>query len=128
MYAAILNDFLIDTALPTNLNGFYQLGSILAALFVAQLATGVFRAIFYTSSIDLAFASVEYIMRDVSAGWALRYLHANGASLIFTCLYIHVIRGVYYGSYQAPTALTWSIGVLIFLLAMGTAFIGYVLP
>ena len=128
MYAALLSEFLIDTALPTNLNAFYQLGSILAALFVTQLASGVFLAMFYTSSIDLAFASVDYVMRDVTAGWALRYLHANGASLIFTSLYIHVMRGVYYGSYQAPTALTWSIGVLIFLLSMGTAFIGYVLP
>ena len=101
---------MIDTALPTNLNAFFQLGSILAALFVTQLASGVFLAMFYTSSIDLAFASVDYVMRDVSAGWALRYLHANGASLIFTCLYIHVMRGCdSYAGIASVMLTSWSL-------------------
>jgi ubiquinol-cytochrome c reductase cytochrome b subunit len=93
-----------------------------------QIVTGVVLAMHYTPSVRDAFASVEHIMRDVNAGWALRYVHANGASLFFFAVYLHIFRGIYYGSYKAPREITWIIGMLIFLAMMATAFMGYVLP
>jgi ubiquinol-cytochrome c reductase cytochrome b subunit len=93
-----------------------------------QIATGIFLAMHYTPHVDLAFLSVEHIMRDVEGGWFLRYMHANGASMFFIVVYIHMFRGLYYGSYASPRELLWCVGVVILLLMIITAFIGYVLP
>ena len=125
---SLANEFVVDTALPCNLNYWYQIGSILALAMFSQVMTGIFLAMFYVSSVDLAFYSIEYIMRDVAGGWMIRYLHANVASIIFGCIYLHIYRGIYYGSFQSPTVIVWSVGVLIFILLIITAFIGYVLP
>jgi ubiquinol-cytochrome c reductase cytochrome b subunit len=113
---------------PKNLNWMWIWGMVLAFCLVLQIATGVVLAMHYTPNISMAFASVEHIMRDVNAGWALRYVHANGASLFFFAVYAHIFRGIYYGSYKEPREITWIIGMLIFLLMMATAFMGYVLP
>ena len=125
---SLANELVVDAALPSTLNFWYQIGSLLALAMIVQIATGIFLAMFYVSSIDLAFYSIEYIMRDVSGGFMIRYLHANGASVIFGFLYLHIYRGLYYGSYQSPSVVVWTVGVVIFLLMMMTAFIGYVLP
>ena len=93
-----------------------------------QIATGIALVMHYKPDTNLAFASVEHIMRDVNAGWALRYVHMNGASLFFVAVYLHIFRGLFYGSYKTPREITWIIGILIYLLMMGTAFMGYVLP
>ncbi|MET0313832.1 MAG: cytochrome b N-terminal domain-containing protein [Hansschlegelia sp.] len=113
---------------PRNLNYFWTFGGILSVMLVAQILTGVVLAMHYVPSADLAFGSVEKIMRDVNYGWLLRYLHANGASMFFLAVYIHIFRGLYYGSYQAPREVIWILGVIILLLMMATAFMGYVLP
>ena len=97
-------------------------------MLVAQLITGIILAMHYTPHVSMAFDSVEHIMRDVNSGWLLRYLHANGASMFFIAVYIHIFRGMYYGSYKAPREVLWMIGVLIYLVMMATAFMGYVLP
>ena len=97
-------------------------------MLVSQIVTGVFLAMYYTPNAALAFQSVEHIMRDVNYGWLLRYLHANGASMFFVAVYIHIFRGLYYGSYKAPREILWILGVIIYLLMMATAFMGYVLP
>jgi ubiquinol-cytochrome c reductase cytochrome b subunit len=97
-------------------------------MLAAQIVTGVVLAMHYVADADLAFESVEKIMRDVNYGWLLRYLHANGASMFFIAVYIHICRGLYYGSYKAPREILWILGVTIFLLMMATAFMGYVLP
>src|SRR3712207_8683974 len=97
-------------------------------MLISQIVTGVFLAMYYTPNADMAFQSVEHIMRDVNYGWLIRYLHANGASLFFIAVYIHMFRGLYYGSYKAPRELIWIIGVVIYLLMIATAFLGYVLP
>jgi len=103
-------------------------GSAAGIFLSVQLITGIALAMHYVPHVDLAFLSVEHIMRDVNNGWLLRYLHANGASFFFLVVYFHLFRGLYYGSYQSPRALTWCVGVVIFILMMATAFIGYVLP
>ncbi len=103
-------------------------GIVLAFCLVMQIATGVVLVMHYNPSVSGAFASVEHIMRDVNAGWALRYVHANGASLFFFAVYCHIFRGIFYGSYKAPREITWIVGMLIFFLMMATAFMGYVLP
>jgi quinol-cytochrome oxidoreductase complex cytochrome b subunit len=113
---------------PRNLNYFWTFGGILAFMLVAQILTGIVLAMHYTPHVDYAFLSVENIMRDVNYGWLLRYLHANGASMFFIAVYIHIFRGMYYGSYKAPREILWILGVIIFLLMMATAFMGYVLP
>ena len=113
---------------PRNLNYFWTFGGILAFMLVAQIITGVVLAMHYTAHADMAFNSVELIMRDVNYGWMLRYLHANGASMFFIAVYVHIFRGLYYGSYKAPREVLWILGVIIFLLMMATAFMGYVLP
>jgi ubiquinol-cytochrome c reductase cytochrome b subunit len=96
---------------------------------VLQIVTGIILVMHYTPHVDMAFASVEHIMRNVNGGWAmLRYIHQNGASLFFIAVYMHIFRGLYYGSYKAPREITWIIGMLIYVLMMGTAFMGYVLP
>jgi quinol-cytochrome oxidoreductase complex cytochrome b subunit len=119
-------ELLVDSALPSGINYWFQLGSILALAMLSQILTGLFLAMFYVSSSDLAFNSIEYIMRDVPFGWIIRYLHANGASIIFGCIYLHIFRGFYYGSFQS--GIVWEIGVLIFLILIFAAFVGYVLP
>ena len=113
---------------PKNLNWWWIWGIVLAFTLVLQIVTGIVLAMHYTPHVDLAFASVEHIMRDVNGGWAMRYIHANGASLFFLAVYIHIFRGLYYGSYKAPREITWIVGMVIYLLMMGTAFMGYVLP
>lgn len=113
---------------PRNLNGWWIWGMVLVFCLVLQIVTGVVLAMHYTPHVDLAFASVEHIMRDVNGGYMLRYIHANGASLFFLAIYIHIFRSLYYGSYKAPREVTWIIGMIIYLCMIGTAFTGYVLP
>jgi ubiquinol-cytochrome c reductase cytochrome b/c1 subunit len=113
---------------PKNLNYWWTFGAILSFMLVAQILTGVVLAMHYTPNTALAFDSVEHIMRDVNWGWLIRYLHSNGASMFFLAVYIHIARGMYYGSYKAPREILWILGVVIFLLMMATAFMGYVLP
>lgn len=125
---AILNNHIVDYPTPTNLSYYWGFGSSAGLMLVVQLVTGIFLAMHYTPHVDRAFSSVEHIMRDVNYGWLLRYLHANGASFFFIVVYLHMMRGLYYGSYAHPRGHLWSSGVLIFILMMGTGFIGYVLP
>jgi quinol-cytochrome oxidoreductase complex cytochrome b subunit len=113
---------------PKNLNYWWNFGSLAGIVLVIMIATGVFLAMQYTPHTLMAFDSVERIMRDVNYGWLLRYLHVNGASMFFIVVYIHMFRGMYYGSYKEPRELLWIIGVLIFLTMMATAFVGYTLP
>ncbi|XYK79882.1 MAG: cytochrome b [Labrenzia sp.] len=118
----------VDFPTPKNLNYFWTFGGILFFVLIAQILTGIVLVMHYTASTTAAFDSVEHIMRDVNFGWMLRYLHANGASMFFIAVYIHIFRGLYYGSYKAPREISWILGVIIFLLMMATAFMGYVLP
>jgi quinol-cytochrome oxidoreductase complex cytochrome b subunit len=113
---------------PRNLNYLWTFGAILSFMLVAQIVTGVVLAMHYTPDSKMAFDSVEHIMRDVNFGWLLRYLHSNGASMFFLAVYVHIFRGIYYGSYKAPREVLWILGVIIYLLMMATAFMGYVLP
>ena len=113
---------------PKNFNYFWNFGAIAMVMLVTMIITGVVLAMQYTAHADLAFESVQRIMRDVNYGWMLRYLHMNGASFFFIAVYIHIFRGMYYGSYKQPRELLWILGVLIFLLMMATAFLGYTLP
>lgn len=106
----------------------YTFGGILAFMLIAQIITGIVLAMHYAADTGIAFNSVEKIMRDVNSGWLLRYMHSNGASFFFIAVYLHIARGLYYGSYKAPRELLWILGVVIFLLMMATAFMGYVLP
>ena len=113
---------------PKNLNYWWTFGGILTFCLVAQIVTGLVLAMHYVADADQAFTSVEHIMRDVNYGWMLRYIHANGASMMFMAVYIHMARALFYGSYKEPRELIWIIGVFIFLLMIATAFMGYVLP
>ncbi len=113
---------------PKNLNYFWNFGSLAGVSLVIMIVTGIVLAMSYTPHVDHAFQSVERIMRDVNHGWLLRYIHMNGASFFFIVVFIHIFRGLYYGSYKAPRELLWILGVLILLLMMATAFMGYVLP
>ena len=113
---------------PRNLNYFWTFGGILAIFLVIQIITGITLVMHYTPNTGLAFNSVEHIMRDVNYGWLIRYMHANGASFFFIAVYLHIFRGLYYGSYKAPREVLWIIGVIIYLVMMATAFMGYVLP
>lgn len=122
------NDTMIDFPTPKNLNYWWTFGGILAVCLMVQIVTGIVLAMSYVAHTDLAFQSVERIMRDVNYGWLLRYIHANGASMFFLAVYLHMARGLYYGSYKAPREILWILGVIIFLLMMATAFMGYVLP
>ena len=121
-------DSFIAYPVPKNLNYMWTFGAILSFMLVAQIITGVVLAMHYTPEVSLAFNSVENIMRDVNWGWALRYAHANGASMFFLAVYIHIFRGMYYGSYKEPRELLWILGVVIFMVMMATGFLGYVLP
>lgn len=124
----LVNDSFIDYPTPKNLNYWWTFGGVLAFCLGVQIITGVVLAMHYVPTTALAFASVEHIMRDVNYGWVLRYVHANGASMFFIAVYIHMFRGLYYGSYKAPREVLWILGCLIYLLMMATAFFGYVLP
>ena len=113
---------------PKNLNWMWIWGIVLTVCLVMQIITGIILVMHYTPHVDMALASVEHIMRNVNGGWAIRYIHQNGASLFFIAVYLHIFRGLYYGSYKAPREVTWIIGMLIYLMMIGTAFMGYVLP
>nr|QUL61647.1 cytochrome b [Coenobita rugosus]WHM52691.1 cytochrome b [Coenobita rugosus] len=122
----IANGALVDMPIPSNISIFWNFGSLLGLCLVVQIVTGLFLAMHYVAHIDLAFSSVAHIQRDVNYGWLLRTLHANGASFFFICLYLHIGRGMYFGSYMIFHA--WMVGVVILFLVMATAFLGYVLP
>lgn len=121
-------DSFVAYPVPRNLNSWYTFGGILSLMLMVQILTGIVLAMHYVASTGLAFNSVEGIMRDVNYGWLMRRLHANGASMFFVAVYIHIFRGMYYGSYKQPREVLWILGVIIFLLMMATAFMGYVLP
>jgi ubiquinol-cytochrome c reductase cytochrome b subunit len=125
---AFIDSHIINYPTPINLNYFWSFGSAAGICLVIQIVTGVFLAMHYCANVDLAFDSVEHIMTDVNSGWILRYVHANGASMFFIVVYCHIFRGLYYGSYVYPRGRLWASGVIIFLLMMATAFMGYVLP
>ena len=121
-------DTMVEFPTPKNLNYWWTFGAILAMMLVFQIVTGIVLAMHYVPHVDYAFASVERIMRDVNYGWLIRYMHANGASMFFIAVYIHIFRGLYYGSFKAPREVLWILGCIIYLLMMATAFMGYVLP
>jgi ubiquinol-cytochrome c reductase cytochrome b subunit len=125
---SLANSYLVDSPQPASLSYMWNFGSLLAVCLGLQIVTGVFLAMHYTPNVDLAFISVEHIMRDVNYGWAIRYAHANVASFFFIFVYAHIGRGLYYGSYKSPRVLPWSIGVIILVVMMATGFLGYVLP
>ena len=123
-----MNDTMITFPTPKNLNYWFTFGGILALMLGIQIITGIVLAMHYVPNADLAFASVERIMRDVNYGWLIRYMHANGASMFFLAAYLHMFRGLYYGSYKAPREVLWILGCAIYLVMIITAFMGYVLP
>jgi len=125
---AFVDSHIIDYPTPINLNYLWSFGSAAGLCLIIQIVTGIFLAMHYTPHINLAFYSVEHIMTDVNNGWVIRYLHANGASMFFIIVYSHIFRGLYFGSYIYPRNRLWASGVIIFLLMMATAFMGYVLP
>ena len=122
------NSYLIDSSQPSNLNYLWNFGSLLACCLVIQIITGVTLAMHYNPNVLEAFNSIEHIMRDVNNGWLIRYLHANTASAFFFLVYLHIARGMYYGSYKNPRSLVWIIGTIIFVMMMAIGFLGYVLP
>lgn len=124
----LMYDSFVAYPVPRNLNYAYTFGGILSFMLIAQILTGVVLAMHYNGSTAGAFTSVEHIMRDVNNGWLLRYMHSNGASFFFAAVFLHIFRGMYYGSYKAPRELLWILGCIIFLLMMATGFMGYVLP
>ncbi len=124
----LAHDSFIDYPTPKNLNYWWTFGAILTFCLVTQIVTGIILAMHYTPHVDFAFDSVEHIMRNVNYGWLMRYIHSNGASMFFLAVYIHMFRGMYYGSYKAPREVLWILGVIIYLLMMAAAFMGYVLP
>jgi len=124
----MMYDSFVAYPVPRNLNYAYTFGGILSLMLVSQIITGVVLAMHFVASTGMAFTSVESIMRDVNHGWLLRYMHSNGASFFFVAVYLHMFRGMYYGSYKAPRELLWILGCIIYLLMMATGFMGYVLP
>jgi len=124
----LVNSYMIDSPQPSNISYLWNFGSLLAVCLIIQIITGVTLAMHYNPSVLEAFNSVEHIMRDVNNGWLIRYLHSNTAAAFFFLVYLHIGRGLYYGSYRAPRTLVWTLGTVIFLLMMATAFLGYVLP
>lgn len=123
----LANSYLVDSAQPSSISYMWNFGSLLATCLVVQIVTGVLLAMHYCPSVEMAFTSVEHIMRDVQYGWLTRYTHANTASLFFAFAYLHVARGMYYGSYSSPTAMVWTVGVVILIVMILTAFLGYCL-
>jgi len=124
----LVNSYLIDASQPSNISYLWNFGSLLLLCLVIQIITGVTLAMHYSPNVLEAFNSIEHIMRDVNNGWLVRYLHSNTASAFFFLVYLHIGRGMYYGSYRAPRTLVWAIGTVILILMMGTGFLGYVLP
>ena len=124
----LINSYVVDSPQPANLTYLWNFGSLLALCLIIQILTGAFLAMHYTPNVDFAFNSVEHIMRDVNNGWLIRYVHANVASFFFIFVYGHIGRGLYYSSYKSPRVLVWSIGVIILILMIAIAFLGYVLP
>ena len=124
----LVYDSFVAYPVPRNINYAYTFGAILSMMLVIQILTGIVLAMHYVASTDSAFTSVENIMRDVNSGMLLRYMHSNGASFFFIAVYIHMFRGMYYGSYKAPREILWILGVIIYLLMIATGFMGYVLP
>lgn len=127
-FVAFVDSHIIHYPTPISLTYAWSFGSLAGICLVIQMISGIFLSMHYTPNIDLAFSSIEYIMRDVNNGWLLRYIHANGASMFFIIVYSHICRGLYYGSYMEPREWLWISGVILFFLMMGTAFTGYVLP
>jgi ubiquinol-cytochrome c reductase cytochrome b subunit len=127
-FLKLVNAYVVDAPVPSNLSYLWNFGSLFGLCLVIQIATGVFLAMHYNPSVAEAFNSVEHIMRDVNNGWLIRYLHSNTASAFFFIVYLHIGRGLYYGSYRSPRTLTWVIGTIIFILMIATGFLGYVLP
>ena len=117
-----------DYPTPKNLNYWWTFGGILTFCLITQIVTGLVLAMHYVAHVDLAFESIEHIMRNVNYGWLLRYVHANGASMFFLAVYIHIFRALFYGSYKSPREMIWILGMMIYILMMATAFMGYVLP
>jgi len=126
--ASLVHSSFIAYPTPRNLNYFWTFGAILTFMLIIQIITGVILAMHYVPTATLAFGSIEHIMRDVNYGWLVRYLHTNGASFFFLAVYMHIFRGMYYGSYKSPREVLWILGVIIYVLMMATAFMGYVLP
>ena len=124
----LVNSYLIDASQPSNISYLWNFGSLLAVCLVIQIITGVTLAMHYSPSVSEAFNSIEHIMRDVNNGWLVRYLHSNTASAFFFLVYLHIGRGMYYGSYRAPRTLVWALGTIILVLMMAIGFLGYVLP
>ena len=124
----MVNSYIIDSPQPSNISYLWNFGSLLAFCLIIQIVTGVTLGMHYTPNVLEAFDSIEHIMRDVNNGWLIRYLHSNTASAFFFLVYLHIGRGLYYGSYKAPRTLTWVIGTITLILMMATAFLGYVLP
>jgi len=127
IFTLMYNELVVYPA-PRNLNYWWNFGSLAGIALVILIFSGIFLAMHYVPHEDMAFASIERIMRDVNSGWLIRFIHMNTVSLFFLCVYIHIFRGMYYGSYKAPRELLWGIGVIIYLVMVGTAFLGYVLP
>lgn len=121
----LINSYVIDSPQPSNLSYWWNFGSLLAFSLIIQIITGVTLAMHYVGNISEAFDSVEHIMRDVNNGWLIRYLHSNTASAFFFIVYLHIGRGLYYGSYKAPRTFVWTIGTVIFILMIATAFLGF---
>nr|AAO91631.1 cytochrome b [Pyricularia grisea] len=124
----LVNSYLIDASQPSNISYLWNFGSLLAVCLIVQIITGITLAMHYSPSVMEAFNSIEHIMRDVNNGWLVRYLHSNTASAFFFLVYLHIGRGIYYGSYRAPRTLVWAIGTVILILMMAIGFLGYVLP
>jgi len=124
----LVNSYIIDASQPSNISYLWNFGSLLVVCLIIQIITGVTLAMHYSPNVLEAFNSIEHIMRDVNNGWLIRYLHSNTASAFFFLVYLHIGRGIYYGSYRAPRTLVWAIGTIIFIAMIGTAFLGYVLP
>nr|YP_009922258.1 cytochrome b [Metschnikowia matae var. maris]QMS50897.1 cytochrome b [Metschnikowia matae var. maris] len=124
-YLALANSYLMDSPQPSSMNYWWNVGSLLGLCLVMQMASGIFLAMHYSSNMELAFNSVEHMMRDVNGGWLIRYMHANGASFFFMAMYLHIGKALYYGSYKSPRVLVWTMGVMMFMLTMATAFMGY---
>nr|QMS50950.1 cytochrome b [Metschnikowia sp. 01-655c1] len=124
-YLALANSYLMDSPQPSSMNYWWNVGSLLGLCLVMQMASGMFLAMHYSSNMELAFNSVEHMMRDVNGGWLMRYIHANGASFFFMAMYLHIGKALYYGSYKSPRVLVWTMGVMMFMLTMATAFMGY---
>lgn len=127
-FLAFINDLIVDHPSPSNISYLWNFGSLAGISLIIQIITGLFLGMHYVPNIDLAFISVEHIMREVNGGWLFRYLHANGASFFFIFVYIHMFRGLYYGAYLGKNKETWAIGVTLYIFMMATAFLGYVLP